>query len=76
MFGSDGLSKEVKLFWRTVAYKVIADEPYKTRYKAELDKQYKNNQKVTDPRDLSYIKYIARQEALYCFLVDLLEEIK
>ena len=75
LFGSSGINKDIKLFWRKMAYKVIVDEPYRSLYRKELDKQYKQNQGLPNPRDINLVKFRSRMKILYGFLKDLMETI-
>jgi len=75
LFGSSGINKDIKLFWRKMAYKVIVDEPYRSLYRKELDKQYKQNQRLPNPRDINLVKFRSRMKILYGFLKDLMETI-
>ena len=71
LFGKPGLTKEVKLFWRNTAYKIITEQPYHSVYLVELDRQYKRNESNGSPLQLSHLKFRARSCALAEFLEDL-----
>ncbi len=71
LFGKPGLNKDVKLFWRNMAYKVITEAPYISAYRAELDRQFKRNQSSSTPLQLSHLKFRARTCALAVFLGEL-----
>ncbi len=71
MFGAPGLTKEVKLFWRNMAYKIITEQPYRSTYLEELDSQYKKNENTGKLLQLSHLKFRARSRSLAEFLRDL-----
>jgi len=77
LFGKDGLCKEVKLFWRNIAYKLISEPEYTDLYKKELDNQYKRNvDRKSGKLELSHLKFRARAATLSHFIHNIMGESK